>query len=457
MSKHEINNNVNKSAKEPEYIINDMNDLISENPSYINIKNAYYSSLKIKKLIENGLFDCIPNFNAEEILKKIEEINKYNIKTLTEMPDKFNKYFKDKGWIAYESMDLEMMKTSIEIAEKDITKAEKYLIDYYSKNLDNNLQYLSNYPEELTKRKHLIDLAYEEYKHEKYYSCTLLLFSIIDGFVADTNISEGRGFFTDKDDIYSWDSIAAHKSGLNEIKKLFYKSRGKTNKEEIFIPYRNGIVHGRDLNYNNKFVATKLWATLFALKDGVLAIKNKGKQPPEKNNNFNEVITLCSDYAKNKEHLKIMEEENENYEKRNWTLNHDYTHSENLEDYPKGSSEYTLVKFFDYWKNKNFGKIAKMKFDPTEDEKNIKKYAGKLKKEYFNRKELLSFKILSISDESAYITNFSTELIIKHAQNQYTANTNFRLIYDSENNVPIRKINNGEWKIANYSNIKNLK
>lgn len=88
MSKHEINNNINKSAKEPEYIINDMNDLISENPSYINIKNAYYSSLKIKKLIENGLFDCIPNFNAEETLKKIEEINKYNIETLTEMPDK---------------------------------------------------------------------------------------------------------------------------------------------------------------------------------------------------------------------------------------------------------------------------------------------------------------------------------------------------------------------------------
>lgn len=73
----------------------------------------------------------------------------------------------------------------------------------------------------------------------------------------------------------AWDSIAAHETGLQTIASLFSESRNKTNDEVITLPYRNGILHGRELAFDNKLVAAKVWATLFAIKDWSVAFSNK--------------------------------------------------------------------------------------------------------------------------------------------------------------------------------------
>jgi hypothetical protein len=45
------------------------------------------------------------------------------------------------------------------------------------------------------------------------------------------------------------------------------KRFSKTSNEEVFELYRNGIVHGVLLNFNNAVVASKAWNRLFAVAD----------------------------------------------------------------------------------------------------------------------------------------------------------------------------------------------
>ncbi|CAF3738370.1 unnamed protein product [Rotaria sp. Silwood1] len=100
---------------------------------------------------------------------------------------------------------------------------------------------------------------------------------MIDGATTDINQSRGfsNGFFSSNVDVTAWDSLAGHESGLLKLTELFNKGRVKTNENKITIPYRNGILHGKELNYDNKIVAAKLWALLFAVRDWGVSLRKK--------------------------------------------------------------------------------------------------------------------------------------------------------------------------------------
>jgi len=95
-----------------------------------------------------------------------------------------------------------------------------------------------------------------------------------------SDISGNYSFFADNSDPTSWDSIAGHSTGLTKLKAIFNQSRRKTRIEEIHTPYRNGILHGRDLNYNNIYVAAKCWGCLAAVLDWGRDVAAGKKQPP---------------------------------------------------------------------------------------------------------------------------------------------------------------------------------
>lgn len=452
-----------KSDNNEEYDINKMNNLIANNPSNVDIKKILKLKNSIKFLDKLGILNFfMKDSNVEEIRKSIASIEELgDINGIINAPDKFNAHFEEMGWIAYENMDFQMMQKAIEIAEKeDLESAETYLVNEYSKRLDQSLENFYHFPDELNNRKYLIELAFNDYKEERYYSCILLLFTIIDGFVADCNMTEGEGFFTNNSNIYAWDSIAAHITGLDKLKNLFYQNRGNTNNDEISIPYRNGIMHGRDLNYNNKIVATKLWAALFALKDGILAMKRNGKTPPkeEESMSFKELIEFS---LKEKEYNELLNKELDQFNPRNMIFDKSQDTSQNIDDYKPETPEYSLVQFFNFWKKENFGRIAEMRYKTRYDEFNLKKEAGIMRREIFVDKKLISFRILSISEDTISTANISTELQININGINKTESIDFRLIYSSkdEHENPLRAIpslHNGVWKILNYSQIKNI-
>ena len=128
------------------------------------------------------------------------------------------------------------------------------------------------------KRNKLIELAHVDYEKGRYYSCIPLLLMIADGVICYV---AQKSFSASDVEIRAWDCFAGHSGGLDKIRKIFTKTRRKTTDNIILIPYRNGILHGRDLNYANRMVAAKCWAFLFAIRDWAVAADEgrKGQAP----------------------------------------------------------------------------------------------------------------------------------------------------------------------------------
>lgn len=77
--------------------------------------------------------------------------------------------------------------------------------------------------------------------------------------------------------------------GLTNAHKTFTRAKSVTNEEPIFELYRNGIVHGSQLNYDNVVVATKAWNRLFAVADWANSTL-KQKQPAPAQPSWKELL-----------------------------------------------------------------------------------------------------------------------------------------------------------------------
>jgi hypothetical protein len=79
---------------------------------------------------------------------------------------------------------------------------------------------------------------------KRYIAALPLILMAADGFASERlNYSP----FADGADHSAFDSIAGHPSGLPKLIKAICKSRKKTTWEETPLPFRHGVLHGRDL------------------------------------------------------------------------------------------------------------------------------------------------------------------------------------------------------------------
>ena len=234
---------------------------ISENPSYTDLLKQIDSL--------NSILNLLPVSGKEELKKNISTIEQ-QINALRFELDKFNKHYSDLGWIAYESMNSDLMKEVIKLAEDNKRDdGEHLLLEYYAD--DDRIKYLLTRLKNRTgfsKRYELLRKAYEDYKSGRFHSCIPVFLMIIDG-VVDEVTKSNKGFFASDFNPNLWNSIVGHESGLAKIAKIYAKTRKKVNTEPITLPYRNGILHGKDINYDNDLVATKCLATIFAVGDWV--------------------------------------------------------------------------------------------------------------------------------------------------------------------------------------------
>ncbi|MDR0913274.1 MAG: SEC-C domain-containing protein [Methanobrevibacter sp.] len=429
---------------------NDSNNLIENNDSIQEIKTGYNVLKKLRTLKQLGYFDNLESFGLnnlqlDEAFKKFDDMEDSLINSIDNLnvPDKFNQHFSSLGWIAHESMNFDIMKEAVKLADNGlIDEAEDILVENINDSLDFILNMIKNI--DIFKcRYHLITLAKEDYLNNRYYSCVLLLLTIIDGIVADCNEIDGnKSFFADGEEIYAWDSIAAHKSGLTEIRKLFYQNRGKTNKESIQIPYRNGILHGRDLEFNNKKIASKLWATLLALKDGIISIRNKSKTPKEEKQ-FN-INDFMEEHAKNEKIKKYYAE----WKPRKLKPKKDFLINGTSEEYEDNSPEKSLVEFFEFWKDKNYGKVAQKLMHIDYSRKPMGKLIYDLKNEIFDNNILISHEIVNITDDNIVSSNILVKLKIKTNNEEKIKEIEFRMISEDENGEFLpQNCPNSNWKI----------
>ncbi len=366
-----------------------------------------------------------------EILKQKEELENY--------PTKFNRYFSNDGWIVHDLLDFEIVKKAVDLYDEGrVQEAKKLIMDYYSpKEMDQRLLYLRHVHEFQTRIK-FIEFALEDYKAGRYYSCVPILIMMIDGIVSDTI---QKGFHAHNVDLNVWDSLTATDTGIEVVKNIFQSPRKKTSLAEITLPFRHGILHGRDLGYDNYEVAAKCWAFLFVIRDWIISKRTeedriKKYQEENKKVTWKELVEQINELDKTKKALNTWEPRK---------ITQEYINKINSESsVEKDSPEEMVVNFLDYWNNKNFGMMAKLYSEFYTD--NYKKFAGDIRSEYDHQK-LINYNIIQINDEAPSITEIYLMATIEQDDIE-ERKIKFRCIYEmgKHETVP-RNLKTGQWKV----------
>ena len=409
---------------------------IADNPSTRELLNQ----IRAMESLES-LYKLVPW--ANRLCPKLSEIfsDFSEIKRQAEIllfPDQFNETFASLGWIAYESLNIDAMKRAIEIAETvGVEDAEKFLADHYDEEtLKWTILRFNGHPD-CRKRLRLIELAKDDYLAERYHACIPLVISLTDGLVND--VSKHVGLFAENSDVTAWDSIAAHETGLKSLVKLLGRGRNKTNEEEITIPFRHGILHGRELAFDNKIVAAKCWSTLFAVRDwaGSIADGKKYLKPKEQVS----WSALLKQLAENAQTEQILEQwQPRKPEQLDHLPNSSPLHM------PEGSPERAVADFIGNWSKKRYGKMAEALLDFVNTP--LGKKAGQVKQD-FGHINLLAYEIKAVEDEAAATSHVQVCLEFSRQSVSQVEEISIRAIYqNNENNPLIRGEEGGNWKIV---------
>lgn len=358
------------------------------------------------------------------------------------MPDRFNELFAPSGWIAYESMNMDVMSKAIETFEvHGLETAEDYLVSTYDADaLTWGILRLHGHPE-FQKRIRLVELARDDYLAGRYHGSTLLLLSLMDGLAND--ISQHVGLFADGADLIAWDCIAAHESGLQTLVALMTARRAKTNEDPISIPYRHGILHGRELAFDSHIVAAKTWSAFFAVRDWAGALAEGKKTPtPKQEPNWTELLHSLQKAQETKHFI-------DNWEPRG---------QEDFANLPcdglspslcENSPERMVAGFMENWRLGRFGPLADT-LSHTYD-MGTGKRAGQAKQD-FGKLKVISFQILGVEDRTpAYSTvtiraTFSAEDAVFERELKVSAG------YQDEKGLPMCSVESGgKWRLIQNS------
>lgn len=199
------------------------------------------------------------------------------LRYLGDTVDEFYRVLGPRNWIFHDSLPVDYIAELL--TSPNVDDVETGLITHY--NTPENLTFLMGRLWGLPamgKRKSLLVKARDDFYCERYYACIHVLLSVMDGFVNEFETVRRGLHAREAEELKAWDSVVGHHMGLTNAHKTFTRAKSATNEEPIFELYRNGIVHGSQLNYDNVVVATKAWNRLFAVDDWARATL-KEKQP----------------------------------------------------------------------------------------------------------------------------------------------------------------------------------
>ncbi len=344
-----------------------------------------------------------------------------NTNEIVEVPDKFNNIFAEQGWILFEVMEVDTAKEAISISEKlGIELADEYLVEHFSpqwfRDRINWLKFIKGFESRFP----LALKALEDYEAGRYYSTIQITLSLIDGWVNDLNIVnfQRQGFFSENSQLVAYDSITAHPNGLMRLKETFNRSRQATRIDEIKIPYRNGIVHGMDLGYDNKYVAAKCWAALFAVRDWAIKVaKNELKAPenrPEVERTIWESLEKYNDTRK-----KI--EEYKKWQPRVIVIGETIPANGKIEQYPENSPERKIVEFLNYWVKNNYGFMAKCR-QPLFD------FAPVPIKDIFGRYTVDDYSIIQVLEITPTVADIDVKVRLLDGADVKESDISFRVV-----------------------------
>lgn len=369
-----------------------------------------------------------------------------NIETIS---DRFNDIFANRGWIMYESMSIEVADAAIKMAESDnIDSAEIYLADYYTEEIIKSKIKRMKDIRAFRPRWELAQKALNDYLEGRYYACVHVVQSILDGMVSEIYLKaygHHKGFYTEGIDLTAWDSISAHSKGLTLLAKNLCKSRKTTRTERIITPYRHGIVHGTDLNYDNKIAAAKIWAALFATCNWAMKAENgKLKEPlsSEKPITWDEVMRQIA--ANAEAQAKLSE-----WKPRVMTIGKDIPATGLSDIYAESTPERALAEYLSYWVNDRFDKMRK--YIPVKFSKD--RLSARDMRIRYDNEHLRSWEFIEIKDTAVARTEITAKLNFNEADRttrEITEHVFFMINYTSDGGIAFRDDPGSKWIVFNW-------
>lgn len=371
-----------------------------------------------------------------------------SMEELTTLPDRFNNHFAAHGWIIYEEMSLQTAKNALEKADSgDIEGAEACLVEYYNPETVRQKLRRMNDIEEFRPRMTLAQKALTDYREGRYHACVPVVLALMDGMVNELHLKakgKRKGLSAEGANLEAWNSVSAHSRGLGQLIPVLMKGRNKTITQQVDMPYRHGIMHGMDLGYDNKIVAAKTWAALFSLRDWAIKVE-KGAIDPLSSEKTPSIADLVHQIQRNQEDQQLLRE----WKPRDVEPGRDISVSGKTENYEEGSPERSLAEFLGYWRDGNYGFMAK---------KSLASLGSKgpanprdLNQAY-SKKVLKAFEFEEVRDQAAAITVITTRLSYEEYGREVERSFEFRLInIDSEGNAQVRGQPDSSWFILNWS------
>ena len=339
---------------------------IADNPSTKTLLDNLLL-MKVARSVTGGLKQLgVSNENLDKIYSAADDtLQKADILTL---PDRFNDAFAKDGWIATESMAVETMRNAVRLYESGKKEeAEEKLIAWFKEDTINLLAITR--AKRFNKAGRRWDQLREAQRltfEERYWSAVPLILIACDGFASDVL---GTSPFTENADLTVFDSIAGHPDSLQSFIKQLTKGVRKSSDEELTLPLRHGILHGRSLGYANRVVCMKAWLLMIALVDWACDKTSEQSRIREHDSKTN---TSLRDLAIQAQKLDQDKREMAAFKPVQKTGPFD-GHLD------KSSPEYAIIDFLACWKRRNYGKMAERAMNLTQ--LSIKKLAGQLRRD----------------------------------------------------------------------------
>lgn len=359
------------------------------------------------------------------------------MREIADYSGRFNRCFSKEGWLAYGSFDFEVLKQAVDEREAgQVDEATARLLQYFRPaSVGEQLSRLSGV-EELRVRRRLIDLAFLDYEAGRYHAVAPVLLMLIDGAVNDVL---GVGLHSDVD-LDVWDSLTAADGAIYDIRAIFQRGRRTTRTEPISLPYRNGILHGMDLGYDNEVVAAKCWCFLFVIADW---IKDKKSEAARKERlaeetripSLRELVNKISANEKMKRELDA------------WSPRR-FCPEEVLEiggvkPAEPGSPEEAVLRFLAFWAAGNFGGMAKMYWAHARPDS--AKFAGEVRA-ILGDVKVDAYRLEQIDDEGSGATQVTA---VVNPEGDRACRYILRMLFESDTGEVLpRSMPGGKWRVV---------
>lgn len=317
------------------------------------------------------------------------------------------------------------------VCAEDASIAEARLIEYY-KSADRiafPLRRLHRF-DAMRPRIPLLKKALIDYEAGRYYSTVLVLLSVMDGFVNDLDTASRQGLHARPvEDMVAWDSVAGHHLGLSHAHQSFVKGFYKTDTTEVTELFRNGIMHGTLINFDNEVVATKAWNRLFAVTDWADARERQAK-PVESTPTLRESLTRWKTVQDQK--AKLEEWHPHQYEPGAST------------DNPSEVAT-TCADFLLRWQKKQWAPAGAHFMELGSSRSSVGKLAIEAK-DLYQTLDLTAWTILGVRHIAAAVAHVDVELLV----NGDTYRTDLRWVRVDEAGGTATEWEPGRWMLSMY-------